>query len=394
MITPATLQAALAAAKPGDTLSLAPGVYAGLSLYHQDFGAGITLTSADPANRAVLTNFNMEAVQGVTFSHLDFKVLTPAFVGFNVYSSQHITFDQVHMYGPSGAPDENAEGIRFFDSSYVNFTNSEVDQVAHGVSFARSDHLVVTGNNIHDVNSDTLDFSQVSNVTIAHNALHDFYPTNGAHPDAMQFMTAGTTSASHDVTISDNLIYRGAGQNTQGIFFGDEVGTLPFQNVTVTGNLIIGTGSSAIRPTHNSGLVITGNELLTLVDGDPTVMVVQFSDQVSASGNAAVAISVEAKDGNTNVTLGQNALNAPVSKAEADARVQAWFAAHPGPWSQSVPAPPAPAPAPDPRDAEIAKLQAALARIIALATAANAKKAGPTKTDGKALIAAAKAGLA
>jgi hypothetical protein len=392
------LSAALKAAKPGDTIRLPAGTYSGLSLDGFSFAApGVTITSDDPAQPAVLTNFNIgmgSGFSGLTFSRLDLKVLTPNWSGFNIYSSQHITFDHVHVYGPAGAPDPDVQAVNFFDCSYITFTNSEVEQVSHGLSISRSDHVVVSGNNIHHVNSDTLDFVQVSNAVISGNALHDFFTTDGNHSDAMQFGTANSTVASHDVTISDNLIFRGGGGNTQGIFISDELGTMPFADFTVADNLIIGTGSSAIRPTHSAGITITGNELLTLVGGDPTPLLVQDSDRVSASGNAAVAISVEAKDGNTNVTLGQNALNAPVSHAEADARVRAWFAAHPGPWSQSVPPPPAPAPAPDPRDAEIAKLQAALTRIIALATAANAKKAGPTKTDGKALIAAAKAGLA
>ena len=140
--------------------------------------------------------------------------------------------------------------MNFFDSAYITFINSEIEQVAHGLSISRSDHIVVSGNNIHNVNSDTLDFVQVSNAVISGNALHDFFPTDGNHPDAMQFGTVNSVTPSHDITISDNLIYRGAGANAQGVFMGDELGNMPLQNVTITNNIVLGTGSSAIRQIH------------------------------------------------------------------------------------------------------------------------------------------------
>jgi Ca2+-binding RTX toxin-like protein len=344
----AQLQASLASAQGGDTILLQAGTYSGVALYHQDFGAGITISSADPTHQAVLTNFNMEAVQGVTFSHLDFQVLTPATVGFNIYSSSHINFDQDHVYGPAGAPNPDASAISVFESAYLSFTNSEIEQVAHGLSVARSDNIVVSGNNIHNVNSDTLDFVQVSNVVIKGNALHDFNPTDGNHPDAMQFGTANSTVSSHDVTISDNLIYRGAGENTQGIFMGDEVGNLAFQNFTITGNTIVGTGASAIRATHNAGLAISGNDLITLAGGDPTTLLVQYSDHVTASDNTALGISVTAANGNTNVVETNDIGNAAAVSDLGASVIQQWLASHlVGPQGQApVSPPPPPPPAP------------------------------------------------
>jgi Ca2+-binding RTX toxin-like protein len=341
----AQLQASLASAHGGDTILLQAGTYSGVSLYHQDFGAGITISSADPTHQAVLTNFNMDTVQGVTFSHLDLQVLTPAYVGFNIYSSSHISFDQDHVYGQPGAPDANVEGMRFFDSSYIAFTNSEVEQLAHGVSVARSDHILIAGNNIHNVNSDALDLSQVSDAMIRGNVLHDFFPTDGNHPDAIQFGTAGTTVASHDVTISDNLIYRGSGENTQGIFMGDEVGNLAFQNFSITGNTIIGTGSSALRATHNSGLAINGNNLVTLAGGDATNLLIQSSDHVTSASNTASSISMTAANGNTNVVETNDVGNAASVDDQGASVIQQWLATHlVGPQGQAPVSPPPPPP--------------------------------------------------
>jgi hypothetical protein len=40
--------------------------------------------------------------------------------------------------------------------------------------------------------------------------------------------------------ISGNTILRGSGQPMQGIFMRDEVGSAPYQHVTVTNNLVVG----------------------------------------------------------------------------------------------------------------------------------------------------------
>ena len=106
----AELEASLSSAHGGDTILLQPGTYSGFGLDNKSFGSGVTISSADPTHQAVLTNFNMSNVQGVTFSHLNFQVVLPSYSAFNVYSSQHITFDQVHMYGPAGLPDRTGPG--------------------------------------------------------------------------------------------------------------------------------------------------------------------------------------------------------------------------------------------------------------------------------------------
>lgn len=392
----------LQTAKPGDTIALPAGEYAP-SFRGLNFAApGVTITSADPANPAVLTKFNIgingESCSGLTFRSVDLRVDLPAYGAFNVYGSQRIYFDRVHVYGPPGAPDPNAAALNFFDCDGIGVTNCEIERAAHGLSVARSDNITVTGNNIHHMNADTLDFVQVGNVTVSGNALHDFYPTLGNHPDAMQFATVNSTKSSHDIAITGNLIYRGQGQNAQGIFMGDELEIYPFQNVTITDNLIVGTGSSALRPTHCRGLSMTGNELVTLVGGDPTNVLVQTSDQVVAIRNSAALLSITEANGNTDITQNGNATTVAVSQAEADAKVAAWLAAHPGPWSAAVapvPVPPAippPPPVPPPVDPS-AKYIAALKAVIALGTTANAKRAGPTKADMAGVLAVVKAAL-
>lgn len=373
------LLALLKAAHPGDTIKLPAGIYSDLGFDGLSFASPVTITSADPANPAILTHFNIgmsAPCSGLAFKGVDLQVTLPAFGAFNVYSSQRITFDGVRIYGPPGAPDANASALNFFDCQSVAVVNCDVSQVAHGVQMARSDHIAITGNHIHHVNSDGIDIGNCSIGLVSGNYIHDITPTEGNHPDCIQF-TADTS----DITVSDNLLARGGGDHPQGVFLGDGTHTKP----VISGNLIVGTGASALRPISCKNVTITGNELLTVEGGDPTTLLVQNSDQVTALHNSAVSISITEANGNSNITQNGNALTVAVSQAEADAKVAAWLASHPGPWS-------AVAPVPAPVDPS-AKYIAALKAVNALGTTANAKRAGPTKADMAGVLAVAKAAL-
>ncbi len=430
--TTADVQAALNVAQAGDSIALAAGTYSGLSFYHQSFpGSGITITSADPAHPAILTNFNVEAVDGLTFLALDMKVLVPNWSGFNIYGGHGIRFDHVHVYGPPGAPDPNVQAVNFFDSTNIAFTNSEIEQVSHGLSVARSTDILVSGNHIHHVNSDTLDFTQDTFLEVSTNVLHDFYPTEGNHPDAMQFGTYGTATPSHDLLVTDNLIYGGAGQGSQGIFMGDEVGTLPFQSTTLSKNVIIDFSGYAVRPTHNVDVTLAGNTLVSVTGKQETLALVQFSDRVTATGNITT-IPISFGGTSTNVTETGDTTAPAVSQAQANADIQAWFAVHPSmAWANQA----APIPPPDQCPAllvaanaqvasltqqladakagwqvslsQVAALQAQLATatanatkysaglntVISLGTTALARRRGPTAADVTAIVAAARTAL-
>jgi hypothetical protein len=322
----AALTDALSLAQGGDTILLEAGTYSGLHLSGLSFSSAVTITSADPAHQATLTNFNMSNVNGLTFRGLEMSAQAPSSPAYNIYTSQNITLDHVSVHGSlDGNPQNDVFGISFFDSKSITVTNSEFQQLSSGVGFTRSSNIVLSGNDIHDMRSDGVDLSQVDHVSITGNVIHDIFPEAGDHPDAIQFMTAGTTVASHDIDVSGNLIYRGAGAYTQGIFMNDEVGTLPVQTTTISDNTIVGTGWSGIRPIHNTGLIITGNQLVSLTGDQPTTLLVQFSDHVTASNNTGSSISFS----DTTINLTESGDNgAAATTANGGAAIQQWLATH------------------------------------------------------------------
>lgn len=330
----AGLVAALKQSQAGDTIFLAPGVYSGLSLGNLSLGSGVTITSADPSSLAVITDFRMNNVQGLTFSKLELATIDQPELAakgvshwaFNINKSSDIHFDQVKVHGTlDGDVSTDVRGIAILNSKNVSITNSEFQQLDRALAIGQTQNIKVSGNYVHDIRSDGLNFAEVSNVEVTGNTLRDFKPVGKDHPDAIQFWTSGTKTPSHDILISSNIILRGDGEYTQGIFLRDQIGTLPYERVTISDNLIVGTGYNGIRIQGATDLKLTGNELVSFEGDNKTYLLVQAADRVVATGNSATAISF---DKSTNVTQDGNVTTKFVNDL-GQAAIKKWIEVNP-----------------------------------------------------------------
>lgn len=326
----AALTTALKAATGGDVIKLAPGTYSGLSLGNVSYGSGVTVTSADAENPAIITDFTLVNVQGMTFQNLEMMALDHPdyierginFYAFKVARSSDVNFDDIYFHGSlDGNAQNDSLGLQIRDSANVSVTNSEFEQLNRGLAIGTTTGVRVSGNNVHDLRSDGFNFAQVKNVKIEDNIFHDFTPKAGDHPDAIQFWTSSTTAASTDILIAGNVILRGDGEYTQGIFMRDETGVLPYERVTISENLIVGTGWSGLRVIGARDLVVTNNDLVSFVGDNLTFMLIQNANGVVATGNSAAQIGF---DTSTNVTQSGNEITKPVRDFGIDA-VQDWM---------------------------------------------------------------------
>ena len=326
----ATLTSALHSAQGGDTILLQAGRYADLDyvFYNLTFAQGITITSADPANPATLTHFDMQNSSGITFSNVEMVTKATGYFDFQVFNSNNIHFDHVSVHGSlDGNPQNDIEGLRFEGSSNISVTNSEFQQLVRAIAIGSGDNIVVSGNHVHDIEVTGVIFAQVGNVTVSGNTIHNFHTAVGDHPDAIQFLTSGTTAPSHDISITDNVIYRGTGDAAQGIFLRDQLTTLNYQNVTIANNLIDGTGYGGIAVDYARNILVTGNTLISYVGPTNTTPLQIFnSSGVTITNNQAVSIGTA---GDTGLTLSGNTINSPVSDAGV-AALGAWAIQHPG----------------------------------------------------------------
>lgn len=323
---------ALRSAKGGEVIRLAPGVYEGFSLKGISFNTGVTITSADPAKQAVFTDFRISDVAGLTFENLVFATQSSVETkgrshwAFTIIRGRNIHFDRVHVHGSrDGDPANDVQGIHIRHGSDISVTNSEFQQLERGMAIGNVEHVKVQGNHVHDVRSDGFDFAGVSFVEVRGNVFSSFRPSEKDHPDAIQFWTAGTKKSSHDIVVSENVILRGDGHYTQGIFLRDQTKKMPFERVTISDNLLVNTGYNAIRVNGVKGLTLTNNTLVSAVGENKTWLRISNGDGVVATGNRGSHIDFD-KDVTGLVAAG-NTITRPTS--DVDAAVRNWIRTHP-----------------------------------------------------------------
>jgi Ca2+-binding RTX toxin-like protein len=301
------LRAALLKVQGGDTIELRPGTYSGISITSLNFAGGVQIKSADPSNPAKLLDLKIDRSSGVTISgvEMDASGHTSSYK-FLVTGSNNVHFDNVHVHGSlDGNSSNDVHAFTIRDSSNVSVTNSEFQQLLHALGMARSDHITITGNAFHDIRSDGVRGAATSFVTISQNSFTDFRPIDGDHADAIQFYTANTTVASHNITITNNLITRGNGLPMQGIFLADETGTLPYQNVAISGNLLVGTNWNGIAVMGGKSVRISDNVVAGFGDTKPWIRLDEVT-MVTVSNNQAmnfVYSSVSQLAQNQNITI-------------------------------------------------------------------------------------------
>jgi nitrous oxidase accessory protein NosD len=326
--TPQSLVAMLARANGGDTVSLAPGTYGGLAPKGLAFSPAITLTSEDPAHPATLTNFDIHNCKGLIFRSVELLANPPGYFVFQVFNSSDIHFDRVEVHGAvDGDPQANAEGIRVADSQDFSVTNSEFHDLKRAMAMGTTGGVTVTNNRAHDLGVTGFMFGGgTSHATITDNAVWNIRPKAGDHPDAIQFLTAGATATASDILVARNVVYRGSGEATQGIFLRDQVGSLPFERVTIRENLVVGTGYNGILVMGAKDIAIVGNILISNPGStNNTWLRVETADGVTARRNRAQLISF---DKSSRIVQAGNVETGTVSDGGV-AALRTWANAHP-----------------------------------------------------------------
>jgi hypothetical protein len=302
----AALSNAINAAHAGDTIELAAGEYVLDKLQNLTFSSAITITSADPSHEAVIDGIVLQNDTGLTFKNLEVKVDPVQQVGVIVGGGGNVTLDGLNIHG-TGTTD--GLGVRVLDTSNVALTNLDVHDVSGGMAIVRSDTVSVLNSKFHDIEVDGIESAGSSHVTISGNNFTNFFPLPGDHSDAIQFFTFGTTTPSHDLTITNNTYVRGAGEAAQGIFMNNEA-SIPYENVTISGNAIVGGVFQGIAIALVDHLNLTNNIVEGYTDQNSWILIDRStassetnnrstSFNNTTSGNADLVTS-----GNTTIAAG------------------------------------------------------------------------------------------
>lgn len=239
--TTSQLNTALAFAKSGDSILLASGTYSAINLKNINPSGNVLITSADPQHQAIITDLLVQSCSNLTFSQLALHYPGgAALFPFQVLNSKSIALDHLNVDGPALGSNALATGLIIRQSDGVAVTNSEFSNLKHGIEILDNSHLKIVQNSFHDLRTDGIRGGGDSNVLIGQNSFTSFHPAVGDHPDAIQFWTTNTAAIAHDIIVSGNSVIRGSGSPVQGVFFRDQVGNLPYANVSVNNNIVAG----------------------------------------------------------------------------------------------------------------------------------------------------------
>lgn len=234
---------ALKAAAAGDVILLAPGVYTNFSVNGLKFDTAVTITSSNPSSLAVLKGFVFRDVRGIQLDKLELVASSATGSGnpFQILSSSAVELSNLKVYGASDAASrEELGGIMIRWSSDVIVKSSEFYNLRFGVTILDNVGINIFGNYFHDIRTDGVRGGGTSNLNISNNSFSDFYPLLEDHPDAIQLWTTNATESAYNIVISNNLITRGGGSKIQGIFLRDQGDVLPYKNVSIVGNVVVG----------------------------------------------------------------------------------------------------------------------------------------------------------
>ncbi len=318
---------ALKSVQSGDTIALAPGTYSSVAISNLKIIGDVNITSKDPGSPAVITDLAIKASSGLNFSNIEFAANwdvggTP----LEVISSKDIHFDNINVHGSLDSnPSNDANAMLIRSSSDVSVSNSEFHELANGIAHLDSNGLTISGNTFHDMRMDGIRGGGSSNVTITKNFFTDFYREDGDHPDAIQFWNSNTTTSAHDITVSENVFARGDGGPIQGIFITTQISSLPYLNVKITDNVMVGAMYNGIALKGAQGAVVSGNTVVGAADMNSRISI-EAASGVTFTNNFAPQYIIQTVE----FTLQANNGKLATPTDGGLQLLQDWYAAHGG----------------------------------------------------------------
>lgn len=322
--TAAELLASVKLAQPGDEIRLAPGQYSGVALKGILPSGNITITSADPANPAVFSDLTISGSSNLTIANV--KMVVPdnsyTYYHFQILTSSNIKVVNSVFDGPGMNPVQSTTGLIVRNSVNISVDHSEFKNLVFGAAFLENKGVSVTNSVFHDIRTDGIRGGGNFQVNFSYNYFTDFHPATGEHADAIQFWTTNTTAPTSDINVIGNTIVRGAtGSPIQGIFFRDELLTLPYSNVMVKDNIVIGGSYNSITLDGVISGTVTGNSVIAFPDQDAWIRTQNTTDQLVLNSNTAFKYVTQFNE------LVDNSTIAAVTDGGL-AALQAWSSTH------------------------------------------------------------------
>jgi hypothetical protein len=340
------------------TVDCLAGEYGPLNISSKTFAAEVILRRKPGASRPYATQTDITspapALEINTCTNLTFD-------GWEIYHSDEASLNgdaywltYIHdstnfkiknsiIRGSDALDTHKLDGLKVLNCTNFTYTLNECRRVSNGAKLDGCTGLTISYNKFLYMQSDGLNPSTSSNVTITYNLFDQFTPYHNPldnndplndHPDPIQFLGRHANESANNVLIAYNMV-RGSDDHVrpQGIFPDNDTSDLVytrFSNFTIRGNVTMCTQVSAIFLNGIGG----GTNLVELNE------VYDISDATDGAGSAQIRFygttatyqnniaNINNQAANTLTNGGGNTATASITKAQAQAKVDAFTAAY------------------------------------------------------------------
>jgi hypothetical protein len=278
--------------------------------------------------------------------------------------STGLHFEGIRIRG-TVTPDRGWLGRNLFlDVHNMALRNCDVQHVTRGIQVARGREISIVENDFHNIRSDGVNFTAVSDGEIKRNWYRTFRPIGNDHADLIQFWSTGQTADCHRIVIEDECGDGDALHRAQGLLLSDAI--VGHTEIVLRRLLLANTMWHAATVEDCPGVTLEGVRVLSeqggqIVPGGPVVPWISLPADAIVRDISAPRFLRRRADGTTayDAPAGGVAIGTSI-KGDIEAEVASWRnkfrpnAAAPAPAPVPAPAPmptPAPSPAPAPAPA-------------------------------------------
>lgn len=269
----ADLHAAIENARSGDHIILESGEYGALIVRNRQFSPPLSISAASRGAPATFQSIMMMNANGIMISEID-VVYGPSASPLTTFAVEirggaDISLANVSIVSSRNAVrDDDANGVMIRDSARISIKDSRISDAFRGVVIFESADTEILRTSFQAIGSDGIALRGSQRVLIADNLFTEFKAVDPVkfHPDAIQIWSRHAARAAQDVVIRGNVVRRGAGDPTQGIFVKSP--ELPTHRLIIEENIVEQSMGQGIYVQGASGVTIRSN---TIIPFDPRV---------------------------------------------------------------------------------------------------------------------------
>ena len=327
----AELKQAIESSEGPATIAVAAGTYRTLQLRDIRPSSGIQIVSQDDERPAVFEGIAVRDSSNLEFRNLAIRPPRTGNdagrYGFLVFKSSDITIDGVSFIGP-GAKIERAyvSGLMLRESRRITVTKSYFANFRHGLAMLNLTESRIALNEFERLQTDAIRGGGVSDSRFENNVMTNFRPAKGDHPDGIQLWSTNQKEPGRNIVIAQNLVNRGSGGPTQGIFIRDTKSKLPFEKINIRGNLILGSLYNGISVMGGNDVTVADNAVYATSDRKSWIRMQKVTEG-RLTGNSAQKFIF--RENLTEVYQQENAEIAPLDFGQAE-KIAAWVDASNG----------------------------------------------------------------